>query len=58
MFRSERRLIDRGVSPEDAQREYQAEKLLASLFNAHLDLVSAATMKITYGTVCRGEVKG
>jgi SAM-dependent methyltransferase len=53
-----RRLIDRGMSFEDAQRQYQTEKLLASLFNIQSDLVSAATMKITFGTVCRGEAKG
>ncbi|QHT60204.1 class I SAM-dependent methyltransferase [Paenibacillus lycopersici] len=44
-------LIERGMSAQDAERLYEAEKRLAQRFTASVFSAYAAGMKITFGTV-------
>lgn len=44
-------LIERGMSCEEAQRQYEAEKLLSTAFTSSVAATYAAGMKITFGTV-------
>jgi len=46
-----RGLIDRGMSPEEARRQYEAEKRLAQAFTPSTAAVYSPGMKITFGTV-------
>lgn len=46
-------LIERGMKPEEADRQYEAEKLLAEAFTSSTAAAYAPVMKITFGTVVR-----
>jgi 2-polyprenyl-3-methyl-5-hydroxy-6-metoxy-1,4-benzoquinol methylase len=47
------RLIDRGASMEEAQKQYASELLFSNLFSKNRSLVYASNMKITFGRVIR-----
>ncbi|WP_407922544.1 class I SAM-dependent methyltransferase [Brevibacillus choshinensis] len=44
-------LIERGMLPEEAHRQYEAEKLLSTAFTPSVAATYAAGMKITFGNV-------
>ncbi|RCW49026.1 class I SAM-dependent methyltransferase [Paenibacillus prosopidis] len=44
-------LIERGMLPEEAERQYEAEKLLSETFTSSVAATYAASIKITFGTV-------
>jgi SAM-dependent methyltransferase len=46
-----RKLLDRGVSREEAAQQYENELYLSSIFDQHSYLTFAPNMKITYGNV-------
>ncbi|MFD0868324.1 MULTISPECIES: methyltransferase domain-containing protein [Paenibacillus] len=48
-----RSLEKRGLTPEEARRQYEAEVLLSGLFNMDSYLAYAPAMKISFGTVRR-----
>lgn len=45
------RLIERGMSPEEAVRQYECEKALSEMFTPSMAATYAAGMRITFGTV-------
>lgn len=49
-----RGLINRGVTSEEAQKQYEAELLLSQVFNISSALVCAPNMKITFGDIVSG----
>lgn len=44
-------LLERGMLPEEADRQYEAEKYLSATFTSSIAATYAAGMKITFGTV-------
>ena len=46
-------LINRGITLEEAQKQYESELLFSQIFNIDSSLVCAPSMKITFGEVKR-----
>ena len=46
-----RNLVERGMLPEEAERQYEAEKHLTAVFTSSMAAIYAPGMKITFGTV-------